>query len=131
MYQNGISLNAASYNGLLSPTSSGRLYVPVQPSLVKYAQLSHVHGTAAKAGQKTVPLDKVHILNTLIEQLVNMKKDTFKTENITDLTDSQKDALIKGYQEQIHAALAVASQPQTYGLAGLMPEPGMLFNIPA
>ena len=98
MYRNSISLNAASYNTLASSTS-GRLYVPVKPNAVIYAQLSHVHGTAAKNGQKTVSLDKVHILNTLIDQLVNMDKKTISRNDVLALTDNQKDALIKSYQE--------------------------------
>ncbi|MCR5762459.1 MAG: hypothetical protein K6G00_03660 [Treponema sp.] len=130
MYRNTVSLNAASYNTLAS-SSSGRLYVPVKPNAVIYAQLSHVHGTAAKSGQKTVSLDKVHILNTLIDQLVNMDKKAISRNDVLALTDNQKDALIKSYQDQIHNAIAQASVPETYGFAGLIPEAGMLFNISA
>ena len=130
MYRNSISLNAATYNTVAS-SSSGRLYVPVKPSAVIYAQLSHVHGTAAKNGQKTVSLDKVHILNTLIDQLVNMDKKTVSRNDVLALTDNQKDALIKSYQDQIHNAIAQASAPDTYGFAGLIPEAGMLFSISA
>ncbi len=130
MYNNGISLNAASYRTVFTAgSSSGRLYVPVKPGMVKYTQLAYVHGTAAKEGQKTVSLDKIHILNTLIDQLVSMNKKAMSKDDVTELTDNQKDALIKGYEEQIHAAIALAQQPQTYGLAGLMPEAGALVNI--
>ena len=130
MYRNSISLNAATYSTVAS-SSSGRLYVPVKPNAVIYSQLSHVHGTAAKNGQKTVSLDKVHILNTLIDQLVNMDKKTISRNDVLALTDHQKDALIKSYQDQIHNAIAQASIPETYGFAGLIPEPGMLFNLSA
>ncbi len=132
MYNNGISLNAASYRSVFTAgSSSGRLYVPVKPGLVKYAQLSYVHGTAAKAGQKTVSLDRIHILNSLIDQLVSMNKKAMSKDNAAALTDKQQDAVIKMYEEQIHSAIALAQQPQTYGLAGLMPEAGALVNITA
>ena len=132
MYNNGISLNAASYRSVFTAgASSGRLYVPVKPGLVKYAQLAYVHGTAAKEGQKTVSLDRIHILNTLIDQLVSMNKKEMSKDDVTSLTDNQMDAIIKSYEEQIHSALALAQQPQTYGLAGLMPEAGALVNITA
>ncbi len=132
MYNNGITLNAASYRTYFTAGSaSGRLYVPVQPGLVKYAQLSFVHGTAAKAGQKTVSLDKIHILNTLIEQLVTMNKQAISKDDAYALTENQKDALIKSYESQIHSAIALSQQPQTYGLAGLMPEVGALVDVSA
>ncbi|HBG66146.1 MAG TPA: hypothetical protein DDW78_06710 [Treponema sp.] len=130
MYSNGISLNAASYKTLFSSTS-GRLYVPVKPNVVVYAQLSHVHGTAAKAGQSTVSIDKVHLLNTLIDQLVSMKKNPIAKADVFALSDKQQDALIQKYQEQIHTAVVLASQPQTYGLAGLIPEEGIILNVAA
>jgi hypothetical protein len=132
MYNNGISLNAASYRTIFtSGSTSGRLVVPVKPGLVKYAQLAYVHGTAAKEGQKTVSLDRIHILNSLIDQLVSMSKKAMSKDDVTALTDQQKDAIIKSYEEQIHSAIALAQQPQTYGLAGLMPEAGTLVNITA
>ena len=132
MYNNGINLNAASYRTIFTAgTSSGRLCVPVKPGLVKYAQLSYVHGTAAKEGQRTVSLDRIHILNSLIDQLVSMNKKALDKDSVTALSDEQKDALIKSYEEQIHSAIALAQQPQTYGLAGLMPEAGALVNITA
>ena len=130
MYNNQITLNAAPYKTMFTTGgASGRLYVPVKPALVKYAQLTHVHGTAARTGQKTVSLDRIHILNALIDQLISMNKKTLSREDIFSLTDKQKDALIKNYQEQIHSAIALASQPGTYGLAGLIPEAGALFSI--
>ncbi len=129
MYRNGITLNATSYNSLFANSSSGRLYVPVKPNAVIYSQLSYVHGTAAKPNQKTVSLDKIHILNRLIDQLVSMNKEALSKDDVLALTDKQKDAIIENYQQQIHQAIAAASQPETYGLAGLIPEPGAVFNI--
>ena len=98
---------------------------------MKYAQLAYVHGTAAKEGQKTVSLDRIHILNSLIDQLVSMNKKAMSKDDVIGLTDNQKDAVIKMYEEQIHSAIALSQQPQTYGLAGLMPETGALVNLTA
>lgn len=131
MYSNGIRLNAASYGNLFS-TSSGTLCVPVKPSAVIYTQLDYVRGTATAQGQKGVPVDRIRILNTLITQLVSMKQKASVTENdATGLSDEQKDELIKAYQQQIKNAMATASQPQSYGLAGLMPEAGAVVSVSA
>lgn len=131
MYSNGIRLNAASYGNLFS-TSSGTLCVPVKPSAVIYTQLDYVRGTATAQGQKGVPVDRIRILNTLITQLVSMKQKASVTENdATGLSDEQKDELIKAYQQQIKNAMAAASQPQSYGLAGLMPEAGAVVSVSA
>ncbi len=129
MIVNGLTLNANAYENV-AKSSSGTLNVPVKPSVVVYSQLEHVNGTAATRGQRGVPLSKVIILNTLIDQLVNMKNSPKAVyDKIYELTDSQKDALIKDYQKQIQ--LAVAQSASNYGLAGAMPEPGALFTISA
>lgn len=132
MFSNGINLNAASYNNVFS-TSSGSLFVPVKPSAVIYSQLDYVHGTAAKSGQNGVPLSKVRILNTLINQLVSMKQKTSapSEEEISGMSEEQKDALIKEYQQQIKSAMNNTAQPAGYGFAGLMPEAGAVVSVNA
>ena len=132
MYSNGINLNAASYNNVFS-SSSGQLFVPVKPSAVIYSQLDYVHGTAVKNGQNGVPLSKVRILNTLINQLVSMKQKTtsHSDEELSGMSEEQKDALIKEYQQQIKTAVTNTAQPSTYGFAGLMPEAGAVGNVNA
>ncbi len=130
MYRTDIHLSAATYKTLFA-SSSGRLYVPVKPSVTVYTQFDHVRGTPAANGQKGVPVDRIRILNTLIDQLVSMKKSTVSKNDVVGLSDAQKDALIETYQKQIKTAVATSTGPGTYGLAGLMPEPGALFNITA
>lgn len=126
MVVNGVTLNASSYQSVIS-SDSGSLSVPVKSDAVIYSQMQYVHGKEAEDGQSGVPLNKVRILNTLIDQLVTMKAnpDTWLSQ-ATELTDSQKDALIDSYQKQIQTFLAQAS---SLGLAGVTPEPGALFSI--
>lgn len=132
MYSNGINLNAASYNNVFS-SSSGTLFVPVKPSAVIYSQFDYVHGTAVSQGQKGVPVNKVRILNTLINQLVSMKQktSTHSEKEINEMSEEQKDALIKEYQQEIKNAVTNAAQPATYGFAGLMPEAGAVVSVNA
>lgn len=129
MYSAGITLNASSYKTLFS-SNAGNLYVPVKPSAVIYSQFSYVRGTAASAEQITVPIDKVRILNTLINQLVSMKKSNVSSnQDFSGMTEDQKDELIKTYEKQIQQTLSLANQTGSYGLAGVMLEAGTLLSV--
>ncbi len=128
MYSNDINLNASTYRNLFA-SSTGKLYVPVKPSVAVFTQFDYVRGTPAAKGEKGVSVDRIRILNALIDQLVSMQKKTASKEDFAGLSDSQKDALISSYQKQVKASLDTASVP--YGLAGFMPETGAVFNIMA
>lgn len=130
MYSTDITLNAASYQTVFS-TSSGSLVVPVKPSAVVYSQFDYVQGTPAAKGQQGVPINRVRILNTLINQLVTMKKESSLTQKseIPEMSDEQKDELIKKYQQEIKNTIMAASEQPAYGLAGLMPEPGAVVSV--
>lgn len=132
MVSNAVSLNASSYRTLFEG-GSGALYIPVSPSSVVYAQFDHVHGIAAKAGENGVPVSKVKMLDTLINQLVSMKTRTAlpSKEELSSISEELQDILIENYQKQIKDAVEKASTPDTYGLAGLMPESGSIVSIRA
>ena len=97
------------YSNILSG-SSGKIYIPVPANMVMYSQFEHISGVAASEHQNGVTVDKVHILNRLIEQLSAMKHtqpQTVAQDNIT-LDDKQVDAMIKDYQAKIQDTLALA-----------------------
>ena len=123
---NSISLNAYSYNNFVSG-SGGKLYVPVKPSSVVYAQFDHISGFAAKSNQSGVSVSKIQILNSLINQLVSMKKAP-KIQPDVNLPSDQMDAMIKNYQGQIQATMQMA-QATGYGMAGVAPQAGALVNV--
>jgi len=125
----GISLNAYSYNGVVSG-SSGKLYVPVQQSAVIYAQFDHVSGFAAKTNQNGISVNKIHILNSLLNQVISMRtspKMEAKPDTST-LTENQVDNLIKNYQDKVQSSIQMA-QTTGYGLAGAAPQPGAIFSL--
>ena len=124
------SMNAYSYShSLPNQGASGKIYVPVQPGLVKYSQFKHISGIPAGKGQHGVTITKVQILNHLIDQLVTMKKmpQNDLSENIT-LSDSQVDTLIKDYQAKIQTSVETAKL-NPYALTGQPPQAGILFDI--
>lgn len=126
-----VSMNASTYGNLFI-SGGGSLAVPVTPSAVIYTQFNHIHGIAARAGQEGIPVSRLKILNTLIDQLVTMNKESVISKaQAAALDDDTQDDLIKIYQKKIQDNLAKASQPNTYGFAGVMPEPGAMFSFNA
>ena len=130
MYSTGITLNAASYKNLLSSASS--LYVPVKPSAVLYAQFDYVHGTAAGPNQEGVSLNRIKILNSLINQLASLRHKEAPEVDVDNLSDSSKDDLIREYQKQIQETISKAeTEDLSLGLAGLKPLQGQIISIQA
>lgn len=107
----GIStLNPSSYSSLVQGgIGTGKVYVQVKPNQVVYSQFEHVSGYASShSNGGGVPISKIKILNTLIDQLVKIQTNTQKPKLPTDMTDSQVDALIKDYQGKIKTAINTA-----------------------
>ncbi|MDR1024510.1 MAG: hypothetical protein LBL56_02195 [Treponema sp.] len=103
----------------------GRMSLPVAPSLYIYSQFRHVSGVPAPEGTRGVTINKLKILDVLIEQLGKIKKQGISgTENISD---ERIDALIEQYEQQIRSASA-ASQAASFSP---MPQAGAIFNLVA
>lgn len=128
MISNITNLNPYSYH-VSSSGASGKLFVPVSPSAVIYAQFNHISGIAAPKGQSGVSISKIQILNSLIENLSKIRGAENSPKKNVHLTDGQVDALIKNYQKQIAQAVQ-ASQAQ-FMLNGAKPEAGAVFSIQA
>ena len=123
------SMNPISYSSLVQ--SGNKVYVPVPANEVVYTQFDHVSGYAIHStgndGEPTlvsdsgVPVSKIKILNTLIDQLVSLKTDKVRPELPTELSDEQADFLIKDYQDKIQIALnASKNNPFAFdGTSGL------------
>ena len=129
MYAKDITLNASTYNTVFS-SSSGSLHVPVKNSVAVYTQFEHVKGTPAEKGERGVSVSRIRLLNTLIDQLVSMKKSVSDAEKVDLSDDFSMDSMIYTYQRQVKNSFT-SSGPASYGLTGLMPEPGLDFDISA
>ena len=111
----------------ITASSSGRMALPVSPASYIYSQFKHVGGIPAPEGTKGVAVTKLKILDVLIEQLSQMKKQPEL--NTKDLSNDQIDALISKYEQQIKAATA-ANNAMPYTPAPKAPA-GLLFDISA
>jgi len=110
MLSNIGSLQTISYVAMPSASAGGRTYIPVDPRQFMYTQFEHVAGVPAAKGQTGISVDRLKILNTLIDHLVSMKQKNVmpKLEGDTKLSNDQIDTLIKQYQDQIRTVTATA-----------------------
>ena len=125
------TINTTSYSSYAA--GNNKVYVPVKPMSVVYAQFDHVAGFAAKNGQSGVSVSKARILNSLIDQLVSMKAQS--SSNVSGkgearLSDEQIDAMIADYQARIQNTVEAAKQVP-YAITGVVPDAGALFSIVA
>ena len=128
MISNITNLNPYSYH-VSSSGASGKLFVPVNPSAVIYAQFNHISGIAAPKGQNGVSLSKIQILNSLIENLSRIKGVQNSPKKSVRITEGQADALIQKFQTEI--AQSVQTSQAQFMLNGVAPQAGALFSVKA
>jgi hypothetical protein len=107
--------------------SSGKVSIPVPPSLLLYSNFKNVSGTSS-AGASAYSLDKLKILDTLIERLRTTREQPKLEREAKGMTDERIDALIQQYGDQLHAALAPTTSPYKKPLGVV---PGMLLSVAA
>lgn len=124
---NAVALSPYSYNTNGIP---GKFSVPVNPSSVIYAQFNNISGYAANPGQQGVPITKIRIINSLINDLNKLKNE--KASEIVDknMPDSAKDAMIDKLQAELTNIMN--KQPEaSFMLSGAQPMPGEIVNMVA
>jgi Mor family transcriptional regulator len=116
-------------------TGGRKFYIPVPQNQVIYSQFEHVSGFAAPGAgssqddQSGITVDKVQILNSLIDQLVSMKTKETAAASVPKLTENQIDSLIKEYQGKIHTTLTAEKEnPNPYKKLPVPPT-GAVFNL--
>ena len=106
----------------INASRNGGASLPVAPGMVIYSHFKHVSGTPAPEGTQGVNINKLRILDTLIEQLSKMKNQSIAEFGNLEGTDEQRiNTLIEQYQKQIKTAQAAGSYTP--------PSTGLLFNI--
>ncbi|MCQ2579803.1 MAG: hypothetical protein MJ159_03805 [Treponemataceae bacterium] len=102
-------LSTYSYSYASTHNATGKVAVPVKPSMVIYSQLEHISGYADAKGANGISLNKVYMLNTLIDK-VSSSTTAASTEKakVTGLSEEQIDNLISDYQAQLQTKLSVA-----------------------
>jgi hypothetical protein len=99
--------------------------LPVSPGNYIYSHFKHVSGTPAPEGTHGVTINKLKILDVLIEQLSQIKKSPEPSADFS-LSDKQIDALIEQYENQIRQARGAGGVP--YAAVPTAPM-GTIFNL--
>jgi hypothetical protein len=111
----------------INMTQAGKTSVPVSPAVYIYSHFKHVSGVPAPDGVSGVNINKLKIIDTLIEQLSRMKQQTETIPSGTDQDNEKRiNTLIDQYQNQIRTFHA-ANVNNPYAAAA--PLTGMVFNI--
>lgn len=136
MVSNTSPLQALSQIAMPRISAGGRAYLPVKPSQVLYAHFKYVSGFAQTQGQSGMSIDKLRILNSIIDQLVSMKTNEAQKTSLTataaahersELTEAQIDGLLDYYHNQIKNTI---SQTENIGYGGT-PLPAAVLDLTA
>jgi hypothetical protein len=129
MIQGTLSVSALPSIGYaISASKEGKMSLPVSQNNLLYSHFKHVSGIAANEGQRGVAITKLKVLDVLIEQLVQLKRNEGSALTPgSNLSDEHIDALIVQYENQIRAAQA-AALAMPYNPAPLAPA-GALVNL--
>jgi hypothetical protein len=86
----------------ISAAQGNRVSVPVSPSAYIYSHFEHISGVPAPDGVSGVNINKLKIIDTLIDQLSRIRKET-ETIAIQKEEDDENriNALIEKYQNEI------------------------------
>ncbi len=127
MVSNNSPLTALSFAVMPKISAGGRTYVPVRQSQVLYSHFKYVSGFAEADGQTGVSIDKLRILNTIIDQLVTMKTNELQKAELSEsaaaemqgeLTETQLDNLLAYYHNEIKNTIALTESVGYGGYPG-------------
>lgn len=117
----------------ISAYRGGRMSLPVSPSQYIYSHFRHVSGIPAPEGVRGLTINKLKILDALIENLSRLKQQPqpFFGED-GESADKRLDSLINHYESQIKAAQAAAQTiPYAAQSAAPVMAPGSLVSLSA
>lgn len=107
--------------------SQGKISLPVAPSHSLYARFEHVRGIPSESGRGSVAINRLMVLNSLIEGL-SSRKESPSFGIMPEESSRRMDLLAKQYSEQIHRA--VNAQPAFFSRM-TSADSGMLVNLVA
>lgn len=106
-----------------------KITVPVRPSVALYAQFQHIAGVPAPKGSATVGIDRLQILEILINQLENASNlPRAAGETAGKAGAVHIDELIQQYGRELHS---IAAAPPRIYIQTLALAPGALFSLAA
>lgn len=112
---------------ILASTSGQKLNIPVSPAMSPYAQFKHVRGVPDFSQKRAVPVQKLQVLNNIIDSLHKLKsqRKMIPVKQEDGLSDKAIDAMINQFSSQLHQALT--KTPPVF--AGNSSSTGMAFSL--
>jgi len=107
----------------ISAAQGSRVAVPVSPSAYIYSHFKHVSGVPAADGETGVNINKLKIIDTLIEQLSKLKKEP-------DMIDSKGDEE-KRMNSLLEKVRTIQAANAKNPFAPAVPHIGTIFNLSA
>ena len=86
-------------------SAGGRVSLPVEPNELMYARFKHISGVPASDGSGTFSIERLRMLDNLIDRLMETSGERAYVRNVDGMTPDQLDRLIERYQGQLHGAL--------------------------
>ncbi|GHV69639.1 hypothetical protein AGMMS49928_12680 [Spirochaetia bacterium] len=115
----------------INVSQGGRMSIPVSPASYIYSHFKHVSGVPAPEGVRGASINKLKILDVLIERLVQLKKQAEPAFTAGgSVSEDRIDALIEQYEGEIRQAQAAVSTPLPYRPAPAA-SPGAVFSLVA
>ena len=128
-----MNVESVSYNTFpsigyaISASQNGMMSLPVSESHYIYSHFKHVSGVLAPDGVQGVNINRLKIIDTLIERLTQIKGQPEPLLNAEVLNDEEHvNAMIEALQDQIRTIQETRAN-STYTLAP--PQTWVLFNI--
>ena len=113
-------LSTYSYSYASMHNAIGKVAIPVKQSMVIYSQLEHISGYADPKDSSGISLNKVYMLNTLIEKVSSSKIEAAGKIDIKGLSEEQLDSMISDYQAKLQTQHTTAkTNPYAVIPAGL------------
>lgn len=101
VYNTSIITTIPTYGAGWNSMLTSKIALPVSPSSYIYSHFKHVSGVPAPEGQQGVPITKLKILDALIDQLSQMKKNPQRP-----VSEDRIDALLEQYKKEVEVAQA-------------------------
>jgi len=116
-----------SIGSALNASHGGRISLPVAPAMYIYSQFRHVSGVPAPEGVQGVSINKLHILDAMLNELAQMRqspKPFFDVQG--DTPEKRLNSLLEHFQAQVRQSHMV-NTANPYHIAA--PQAGAAVNL--
>ncbi len=111
------------YNQFAHSGRNNSIGLPVANKSLMYSYYKHVHGYSVSGNSGTVPISKIRILNSIIDNLSKIKQRSNIKETIPSFNDVGSDdvsQLIESYASELHQLLNPVSSGYSFSETGLI-----------